>query len=790
MPSLAGLRCVLAGCVLFGSLSLPLARAHQPVGSTGAWADHQQHFHGSRVVAGQDGPELICDGAGLDAVQARAFAQRLAMPRPATAVAGGSGSVFELIYVDPPGFGFFDNTPRAAVIGNPGTTLGEQRRAVLEAAANIWATWLDSPLPLRVEASFIDLGCTSGAAGVAGPSAMLRNFSNAPLLDTPYPAPLATALNGARFSGLEQEMHVYFNSRLEEEGCFSFVPDGFWYGLDYYAAPAPRGYSFLDLALHEFGHGLGFVSTLDPLTGQFDGGLPDAYAHQLHSRSLQRPLTSLSLAERNSALALGNDLVWTGAAVTARLPEVLFPPAQVRIESGTGAIEAFPAAFHGFAPFLPAPGLSGRLVVAANPTSAAATADGGRRADDACEALSNGGLPPNSVLLASGAGCTHADKWRHAHAAGASALLLIDPLSNDQPTALARIGMALPSRQPIPIWTVDRIAGQRLLATAQSIRSIHLGYTDDPPAGTSEGRLIVHPSVSHLSQQTSPRLLMGTRSASGGMFGLTDLSTDLLYDLGWPGVAARKAQFGGSWFNPERSGEGCLLTLEGNEQTFILTCYFNHLGAQAWVIGDAQLNGTVLDFDPVYVTSGARYGAAFDPADVQRDIWGRIRVNLIDCNTAVLDLWPALDEYARFQSRMRKIVAGDCQRSSADQPDRSLAGSYFAPNRSGEGIQLSIEADEQTAILAFYSYDEGQQLWAFGDGRLADDRVEFDNVVITRGADYGPEFDPTSVQRVVFGDIAVRWLDCNDIELTIEPVLEGFAPTVQPMTRIVQRSCD
>lgn len=351
------------------------------------------------------------------------------------------------------------------------------------------------------------------------------------------------------------------------------------------------------------------------------------------------------------------------------------------------------------------------------------------------------------------------------------------------------MGLALPTRQPIPLWSIDREAGESLLATLPLNVPVHLGFDENQPeVGTRDGRVRIHPTVSHFGQNNSPRLLMDTRSFGGGSFGFLDLSPDLLHDLGWPTSDARLAQFGGTWFNPARSGEGCLLTLEGDDQTFILTCYFNDNGGQAWFIGATTLDGDVLDFNPITITSGAAYGGEFDPADVVRQSFGRARVSLSDCNNATIDIWSELAEFPNFQTGMGKIIPANCRLNSASQSDRRLAGSYFALGRSGEGAQVSIEADG-SAIVAWYSYDQGRQLWVFGNGRGSAELIQIADAVITQGANYGAAFDPSDVRTVVFGDIELRWLDCNRLLMRIEPELEGFEASERDLVRIVERQC-
>src|SRR5690606_4111174 len=154
-----------------------------------------------------------------------------------------------------------------------------------------------------------------------------------------------------------------------------------------------------------------------------------------------------------------------------------------------------------------------------------------------------------------------ADNWRHAYEAGASAVLVADTREDDDPVAVANIGVALPERYPIPLWSVSASAGRALLA--QSPGTVTLGFdTDSERPGMRGGQVSLHSSVSHLSSATVPRLMMGPRSFSGAAMGFPDLGADMLLDIGWPAADQRQAQFSGAWFNPERSGEGCQLTLE------------------------------------------------------------------------------------------------------------------------------------------------------------------------------------------------------------------------------------
>ncbi|MEM9444641.1 MAG: hypothetical protein AAGA18_04740 [Verrucomicrobiota bacterium] len=62
------------------------------------------------------------------------------------------GATFSFTYLDAAGFGFNDATPVSPIGGNNGTTLGEQRRNLLEEAGNTWGVFLDSNIEIKVQA--------------------------------------------------------------------------------------------------------------------------------------------------------------------------------------------------------------------------------------------------------------------------------------------------------------------------------------------------------------------------------------------------------------------------------------------------------------------------------------------------------------------------------------------------------------------------------------------------------------------------------------------------------------
>src|SRR5688572_2314714 len=102
---------------------------------------------------------------------------------PATALANAQ---IIIVNADGANEGFNDPTPATPVGGNPGTTVGAQRLAAFQFAANRWGQLLDSSVPIRIQANFNPLTCTATSAvlGSAGAVSVSSNFDNAPVPDT------------------------------------------------------------------------------------------------------------------------------------------------------------------------------------------------------------------------------------------------------------------------------------------------------------------------------------------------------------------------------------------------------------------------------------------------------------------------------------------------------------------------------------------------------------------------------------------------------------------------------
>lgn len=151
--------------------------------------------------------------------------------------------------------GSFAATFTIAHFGTP-----PQAQLAIEHAADIWGSILVSDVPIKVSVSWTPLG--AAALGVTFPNGR-KDFTNAPVAATWYATALANSLAGFELNPGEDDINIYLNSGTN------------WYtGTD---GNTPAGqYDLVSVALHELGHGIGFVGLAKKVGSEGSFGLLQA----------------------------------------------------------------------------------------------------------------------------------------------------------------------------------------------------------------------------------------------------------------------------------------------------------------------------------------------------------------------------------------------------------------------------------------------------------------------------------------------------------------------------------
>jgi hypothetical protein len=491
-------------------------------------------------------------------ITAPRIARTLIAGAAALACFAASAATITITSRDPAGVGFNDTTPVAAVGGNPGTTLGQQRYNVYRYVADIWEKNLDSNVTITVSAGWEALTCnaTSAVLGSAGAWNIWHDFPNSQP-GTWYPQALANKLAGVNMSaGVPDDGSGYgnvdiktqFNVNLGKTGCLNGSP--FYLGLDGNAGSAVN---FVETLLHELGHGLGFsVLSVQTSTGMrisadgtvySDSGLPSVWEQYMYDNTAGKTWLTMNSDERRVSAINPLKLAWSGpnavsgAALLRHLPIVKLaspaPGALTQVDYNTATFGALPpttGAWGAIAPVATQPGETGPGCDPFNAANTAAVA--------------------GKVAVISRGTCAFAQKVKNAQNAGAIGAILF----NNAAGALAPGGTD--PTVTIPVAGVTQLDGQTLIAAAATAAkygsrgkpgSVTASFGEDAarvagadlagrPLLYTPNPLVGGSSVSHWDVTASPNLLMEPNinpDLGTILVAPKDLTVPLLKDIGW-----------------------------------------------------------------------------------------------------------------------------------------------------------------------------------------------------------------------------------------------------------------
>jgi hypothetical protein len=255
-------------------------------------------------------------------------------------------------------------------------------------------------------------------------------------------------------------------------------------------------------------------------------------------------------------------------------------------------------------------------------------------------------------------------------------------------------------------------------------------------------------------------------------------------------LAARTA----AYFDPNRSGEGIFVELLPVGQALVYVFSYGPKYAwntnprvtleprQTWLVGVGQQTEWGIQVDAMLMPTGGRFGAAFDPDQVEYLNFGPLFFSFPACGTGSergsVEIW-AIGAPLEFQDleldnyvQLSEVI--DCE-SGVGSPNSHVTGSWYDPARPGEGLAVQVLQDGR-AIVQWMTYDSaGGQMWIQGIGEFDNNSfvLRVQDLRTFGGSYWGGDFNPAEITSAPFGSLTIDFWNCAFARMTYVSLAYG-----------------
>ncbi len=232
----------------------------------------------------------------------------------------------------------------------------------------------------------------------------------------------------------------------------------------------------------------------------------------------------------------------------------------------------------------------------------------------------------------------------------------------------------------------------------------------------------------------------------------------------------------GSWWDASRPGEGQFITFEtvaGRNVAYLAYFTYTPDGRATWHVGNVDYPPNAASISiPLVTGSGARFGSAFNTADVRVADAGTATLEFVSCSRIRMR-HTRIDGGVLELTRLVGPLAGaGCGETppAANSLTGVVSGSWWNAGRGGEGQFITFETvgSRNTAYVAYFTYTaDGAATWLVGNADLpVGVRTVTVPLVTGSGARFGAAFRAQDVVIANSGSVTLEFVSCSTLRLS------------------------
>lgn len=185
--------------------------------------------------------------------------------------------------------------------------------------------------------------------------------------------------------------------------------------------------------------------------------------------------------------------------------------------------------------------------------------------------------------------------------------------------------------------------------------SANNNFATRPPKIVKNGKHLAYLSTNQFLDWTSFSLAIIDQSCTFFASRASPQFEKGLLGLGWGGVDASLI---GTWWNPDRDGEGLVVDFYTGPGIIVYFYTYDLENNPMYLVGATEIpiNSAAPIVLEVVRTRGTSFGSGFDKNSVIREAWGTLTIEFINCGQARMDWNPVMPGYEKGGTDLERLV--------------------------------------------------------------------------------------------------------------------------------------